>query len=141
VTPDPARISGLIAGALAGVPGIVSAYLFGSVASGRAHRESDVDVAVLLAWTAYPGREERFDARLRLIGIVGAALERNDVDLIVLNDVPPHLAREVVTRGHRVLVRDAEAEHAFRRDSMLRAADLEPFLRRARQVKLETLRR
>jgi hypothetical protein len=35
-----------------------------------------VDVAVLLAWTAYPGRQERFDARLRLIGIVGAALRR-----------------------------------------------------------------
>jgi predicted nucleotidyltransferase len=76
VTPDSARISELIARVLAAVLGIVSAYLFGSVVSGRAHRVSDVDVAVLLAWTAYPGREERFDARLRLIGIVGAALGR-----------------------------------------------------------------
>jgi predicted nucleotidyltransferase len=141
VTPDPARISGLIAAALADVPGIVSAYLFGSVVTGRAHRESDVDIGALLEWTAYPGRQERFDARLRLIGIAGAALGRNDVDLIVLNDAPPHLARDVVTLGHRVFVRDAEAEHAFRRDSMLRAADLEPFLRRTRRVKLEALQR
>jgi hypothetical protein len=34
---------------------------------------------------------------------------------------------------------DPEADHAFRRDSQLRAADLEPFLRRARALKLEAL--
>lgn len=44
---------------------IVSAYLFGSHAAGRAHRESDIDVAVLLDWARYPTARERFEARLR----------------------------------------------------------------------------
>ena len=34
--------------ALAASPGVVSAYLFGSAAAGREHRENDVDLGVLL---------------------------------------------------------------------------------------------
>ena len=34
--------------ALAANPAIVSAYLFGSIAEGREHRDSDVDIGVLL---------------------------------------------------------------------------------------------
>ena len=71
------------------VPGLVSAYLFGSVAEGRAHR----------------------------------------------------VARRIMTAGQRVVVLDREADHVFLRTTLSRAADLEPFLRRTRQVKLSALRR
>ena len=36
------------------IPGIVAVYLFGSVAEGREHTESDVDLGVLLDWSLYP---------------------------------------------------------------------------------------
>jgi hypothetical protein len=52
-----------------------------------------------------------------------------EADLLVLNDVSPVLARPVVA-GERVSCTDAEQDHAFRRDTLLRAADLDPFLRR-----------
>jgi hypothetical protein len=61
------------------------------------------------------------------------------VDLVVLNDAPPLLAREVVQRGERILCANPEADHAFVRDVQLRAADLAPFLERARRVKLSRL--
>ena len=48
--------------------GVVSAYLFGSEAEGRAHRESDVDVGVLLDSDRFPTEKERFEVRLRLAG-------------------------------------------------------------------------
>ena len=48
------------------VPGLVSPYLFGSHAEGRSHRESDIDVAVLLRHAAHPTARERFEVRLRL---------------------------------------------------------------------------
>lgn len=120
---------------------VMSAYLFGSHAEGRAHRESDIDVAVLLDRRSYPEESARFDARLRLIGALGSALKSNHVDLVVLNDAPPGLARAVVTRGRRLFCRDAEADHRFRRTTLLRAADLEPWLRWTRRIKLEALRR
>ena len=128
---------------LSGLPGLdagaTSIYLFGSQALGRAHRESDVDIAVLFDWQPYD-RQGRFEAGLRLAGEVSRAIGRNDVDLVVLNDAPPTLARAIITHGRRVFCRDAEADHVFVRTTLLRAADLDPFLRRARKVKLAAIR-
>ncbi|MGH9318546.1 MAG: type VII toxin-antitoxin system MntA family adenylyltransferase antitoxin [Vicinamibacteria bacterium] len=122
-------------------PGVVSAYLFGSHSEARAHRESDLDVAVLLDRRVFETGKERFEARLRLMGDIGSALGRNDVDLVVLNDAPPELGARIVTRGMRLFRSDPEDDHAFVRDVQLRAADLAPFLRRMRRIKLEALKR
>jgi len=112
--------------------GVVSAYLFGSHAEGRSHRESDIDVGVLLRRDVHPTREERFEVRVQL----SSRLEGGAVDVVVLNDAPPQLARRIVTSGRRIFCADAAADHAFVRDVQLRAADVEPFLRRTRRVKL-----
>ena len=118
---------------------IASAYLFGSAAEGRAHRESDIDIGVLLGWLAHPTRAERFEIGIRLAGRLQAALAR-PVDLVILNDAPPLLGRAIATRGQRLVCRDARLDHEYVRDVQLRAADLEPWLRRMRQRKLESLR-
>jgi predicted nucleotidyltransferase len=122
-------------------PGLVSAYLFGSMADDRAHRESDIDVGVLLRRDIYPTARERFEERLRLSARLGNELKNDAVDLVILNDAPPHLGRKIVTTGKRLFCSDEEADHAFVRDVQLRAADLEPFLRRARRVKLAAIAR
>jgi uncharacterized protein YutE (UPF0331/DUF86 family)/predicted nucleotidyltransferase len=114
------------------VPGLAAAYLFRSHAEGRTHGESDVDVGVLFAWAVHPTAAARFDAGVLLSSRLAAGLRTPNVDLVVLNDAPPGLARRVVTAGVPLRVADAALEHAFRRDAQLRAADLEPFLRRAR---------
>jgi predicted nucleotidyltransferase len=123
------------------VPGLVSAYVFGSHAEGRAHRESDVDIGVLLDRRVHGSSEARFHERVRLSAWVIGVLHQNAVDVVVLNDAPPHLARHIVTSGYRVSCSDPEADHAFVRDVQLRAADLSPFLRRTRRVKLDALAR
>jgi hypothetical protein len=79
--------------------------------------------------------------RVRLSAWAVGALHRNDVDVVVLNDAPPQLARHIVMTGRRVSCRDAEADHAFVSDVQLWAADLEPFLRRARLIKFDALAR
>ena len=120
--------------------GVVSAYLHGSHAEEREHSESDVDIGVLLDYQEYDNRAQRDEARLALAAQLGVALGRNDVDIVILNDAPAPLARHVVLDGVRVFCRDEEADHAFRRDVQLRAADLAPFLDRMRRIKLATLR-
>jgi predicted nucleotidyltransferase len=122
-------------------PGVISVYLFGSHIAGRAHRESDVDVGVLFRWDAYPTAADRFEARLRLAGQLAAATGPGDLDVVVLNDAPPSLGARIVTGGELVFRGDAPADHAFRRDVQLRAADLAPFLRRMARLKLASLRR
>lgn len=139
---DEPRLTAAIerAAALVGAP-VVAAYLFGSHSEGRAHRESDVDVAVLLDRERAASDRDRFEFRVRLTSALIAELRTNAVDVVVLNDAPPGLASRIVTRGRRVFCSDPAAEHAFRRDIQLRAADLEPFLRRARAVKLRAMAR
>lgn len=142
-TATPENVEALLRGffAAGGGAGVASAYLFGSEAGRRAHRESDLDVAVLLSRERYPTPRSRFDHRLRLTADLIGHLHRNDVDLVVLNDVPPLLGRRIVYEGIVLCRHDPEADHAYRRDVQLRAADLEPFLRRLQPIQLAALAR
>ena len=121
--------------------GVTSAYLFGSHAEGRAHRESDIDFGVLLQYERFPQVRERFEERVRLTNWLLTALGIDSVDVAILNDAPPLFGRRIVTQGRKIYCADAAADHAFVRDVQLRAADLEPFLRRTRRIKLEALTR
>jgi predicted nucleotidyltransferase len=123
------------------VAGLVAAFLFGSHAAGRSHRESDVDIGVLLDRTCFPSPRARFERGVEVSSRLQASLGTRLVDLVVLNDAPPGLGRRVVTSGRRLLDRDPEATHAFVRDAQLRAADLDPFLRWTREIKLAALAR
>jgi predicted nucleotidyltransferase len=122
-------------------PGVVSARLFGSHAWGRPHRESDVDVAVLVDWTRYPSRLERSRLRVDLISDLIGKLHRNEVDLVVMNDLPPLFARRIVHEGLLLFREDQGADRAFADQIRSRAADLEPWLRKMARIKLEALRR
>ena len=124
--------------ALRGVNGLVSAYFFGSVPEGREHRQSDLDVGVLLDRSVFPSGRDRFDARLALLGLLTRATRR-DVDLVVLNDAPPPLTRHIMFSGQPLLIADATLDLAHRRMVLSRAADLEPFLRRTRAIKLRAI--
>lgn len=118
---------------------VVSAYLFGSHARRAQHAESDVDVGVLLDREKLPTRGQRFDRGTRIASTLMAELREPRIDVVVLNDAPPVFARKVVLDGLRVYCADSEGDHAFVRDVQLRAADLEPFLRRTRALKLQAL--
>ncbi|MGH7699081.1 MAG: type VII toxin-antitoxin system MntA family adenylyltransferase antitoxin [Gemmatimonadales bacterium] len=121
--------------------GVVAAYLFGSHARGTAHRESDVDVAVLLDRGRFPERGGRGREALRLCTELIAATHSNQVDVVLLNDVAPEFAAGIVSRGRRLYCTDVEADRAFVRTALLRHADIRPFLDRARRVKLRALAR
>jgi predicted nucleotidyltransferase len=121
--------------------GVASAYLFGSHAEGRAHRESDVDVGVLLQWDRHPTSRDRFAMRIRLgsdlISVVGC----NEVDVVILNDAPPLLGRKVIYNGIRVYLGDPEADHVYVRDVQILAIDQELWLKKWRPLRLEALAR
>jgi predicted nucleotidyltransferase len=124
------------------LPGVVSAYIFGSVARGLEHADSDLDVGLLFdraALSTAAGRRDEADrVRTRLM----EALHLDRVDVVVLNDAPPELAKTVVHTGAPpVVCRDDAVDRAFQRDAQLRYADLRPFLERTRRLKLDTLAR
>jgi predicted nucleotidyltransferase len=90
------------------------AYVFGSVAAGTARPDSDIDLAVSVS----PRGTMLDDARLH--DALAAALGREDVDLVVLEDAPLWLAYRVVggkpiySRNDVARVRHrAAVEHEF----------------------------
>ena len=97
-----------------------SAWLFGSVVRGEDRTDSDIDVAV---WMQSRPDFERFSTlQLRL----EQAIHR-PVDLLVLNDCNPLVAREAV-RGIPLLTRNDYAEMEFILDLDRQAEDFLAFL-------------
>ena len=122
-------------------PEVVSVYLFGSHAEGRTHNQSDVDLGVLLDINRMPTARERFEARVKLGSELSSVLGENQIDLLILNDIPPLLGRKIVCAGIQIFCSAPEEDLAFVRDVQLKAADLQPFLQRMRKLKLEALAR
>jgi predicted nucleotidyltransferase len=131
-----ARVTAILAGKP--VPGVVSAYVFGSVAEGRFHRDSDLDLGVLFDRALYPDDRARFDAQLELRRHLTPGTVGRLTDLVVLNDADPLLARRI-SRGMRVYCADEAHDYTWRRDVQLRAADLEPFIGKMRRRLLARL--
>jgi predicted nucleotidyltransferase len=116
---------------------VVSAYLFGSEAEGRSHRESDVDVGLLFDRVRRP--EEAARVRLDWIVRLGDALAGRAVDVVDLRRAPALLARAIVVDGRRLHCRDREADLRFRLETLSKAFDLAPWWERVERLKLEAL--
>lgn len=111
-------MSGLeaVAALLASRPDVRLAYVFGSVAAGRARRDSDLDVAVLFAEPPVP-------ATLDLLTEEIEAAAGGPIDLVNLATAPPLLAHEVIRAGRCIVCRDAAERAEFEARSTLRYLD------------------
>ncbi len=113
---------------------VAAAYLFGSQASGAAHPESDVDLAVILPAGLEP--EEAFWERVRLQGQVEDLLRPRPVDVVDLERAPALLAHEILS-SHVLL-----CEHDPDRRVMVEAkrqAEYLDFLPRLKHYRKEVL--
>jgi predicted nucleotidyltransferase len=109
---------------VAAKPSVLAAYVFGSTATKRTRKDSDIDIAVLLrdGMTA----AQRFRYRLKLIVDLGSALKRSDVDVVILNEATPLLAHRVLSKGRLVFERSASARVRFQVRTANQYADMVP---------------
>lgn len=124
---------------------LAAAWLYGSWTDGRRGRWAGRRVlGLVLDPAVHPTRESRLGAcrtlaadlretpsgRRRGTGVPdGAGLE-----LVVLNDLAPLVARRIVNEGRPLLSPRPEVERAFLRDVQLRAADMVAFLKQSRRM-------
>ena len=121
---DVASIANAVARCVSGRHEIQAAYVFGSVATGRARPDSDVDVAVLVDRRVK--RAQMLKYRLKLMADLGSALRRSDVEVVILNEAPPLLAHRVLSQGRLVFERSAPARVRFQVKTGARYFDLIP---------------
>ena len=105
---------------------LTAAYLFGSHARGTNTRMSDIDLAILFQSSI--NESCYFELRLEYIARIMGILLTERVDLVVLNNVPLHLAYEIVSNGILLLDWDPRQRAAFEADRIGRFLDFKPFL-------------
>lgn len=88
------------------LPGLVAVYRFGSVASGTARPDSDLDLAVLC------DRPLSYRVRFALMEQL-AMLSGRSVDLIDLHATATVMRAQIVTTGERLFCADAARCEAF----------------------------
>ena len=103
-------------------PDVIAAYLFGSLAQGRATLGSDVDIAVLLS-PADP--ESVWERQLQLIGEIERFAD-GQVEVAILNAAPPILQNQVLRYGRLLYERDRRARVEFEVRAGQVYADLKP---------------
>lgn len=90
---------------------VVFAYLFGSVAAGRAGPASDVDVAVYVE-PELP-QERRLDLSLELAGRLSETSGVGGIEVLVLNDAPLPIRGRAVRERAVLYSRDEPARVAY----------------------------
>ncbi len=94
---------------------VAGVWLFGSLATGRARADSDVDLAVLCT---PPLGNDRFALMDRVASLIG-----RELDVIDLATVAPAVAWEVVTTGRLLHERDELAVESFVRHARFAVED------------------
>lgn len=78
---------------------ILLAFVFGSAASGRLTKESDVDIAVL--FSSMPEFSEVLNITNEISGII-----KKEVDVVILNDSSPVIRMQVLKSGELIKRKD-----------------------------------
>lgn len=119
--PTPA-IDDALRGVLAGFPEVCMAVLFGSMASGRARADSDVDIAVAA---------KRPLSVVQKIALTQALAEKTgrSIDLIDLKTAPEPLLGQIVQHGRRLMGNDTLFGELIYRH-LMEQADFMPYQNR-----------
>ena len=99
---------------------VVAIYIYGSHASGKERRFSDVDVGIILH---HPVLRQAFKLQSEYMIDLGRQL-RKDVHAVILNTAGELLLKQVFSKGYVICVND---ENAFRRFRMNRYSMISEF--------------
>ena len=86
---------------------IVALYSFGSLAENTLKPLSDLDFAVLLSNQL--NSQQQFDKHLELLGLFNSVFGTDEIDLVVLNDVPPRFSFHITSKGKILICSDRPA--------------------------------
>jgi len=87
-------------------------YSFGSTVKYELKPLSDLDFAILLS--SQLTKQQRFDKHLELIGIFNNVFRTDEIDLIILNDVPLRICYTVLKTGKLLYFRKKDDLVDFR---------------------------
>lgn len=106
---------------------VLCVYLFGSVATGKRNKFSDVDIAVFFD-AGFP-QEEYTQKCLSIMDDLSRILNR-DIDVVALNVASSFLKYQIIKNGSRIYERSDRSEHSFEARAIVEYFDFLPVRRR-----------
>jgi len=95
---------------------VVLCYLFGSVARGESHIESDVDIAVLFDRSV---RKENFlVSEGRLISLFSSVFPKREINIVNLAIASPLLRQNIIMEGWLIYAKSDDARIFFQVDAL-----------------------
>ncbi len=107
----PENIEALIPLAIAylqSMPGILFAYLFGSLAKGKPLPLSDVDIAVYLRKDA-----DLLEYKMKILGQLIDILHTDEIDLVILNTAPLPLKMKILEKKKVIVDKAPFLRHSY----------------------------
>lgn len=117
--------------------GVITVYLFGSHATGKAGPQSDFDISVQMK-DGIP-TQQYLDKRLVLMSLFAQFFQDNRVDVIILNEAPPLLAMNVIYEGKILFEADHNERVALEVSIMRHYLDRLPYEERSYDALLKSL--
>ena len=96
-------------------------YVFGSYAKNKSNRKSDLDIAILLEDGYNP------TIKLNIIGELVDIFNRDDVDLVILNNANPVLKHQIIKHGIVLYEESEETKVHFEVRVLKEYMDMEHF--------------
>lgn len=116
---------------------VLCVYLFGSVAAGKEHERSDVDMAVLFDESVK--KERYFEKKMSIADDISRRLDKN-ADIIILNEADAFLKFQVFKNGVRVYEREDRSEHNFEAKALLEYFDFLPIRQRMEEALIKRIK-
>lgn len=114
---------------------VEAAYLFGSQASGKANRLSDVDVAVLFQDKLK--QKQRNKLRMTMIGDIGHILARNDTEVVDLKELPLSFNYQAIASKKMLYLRPGGRAGTYEARIIKHYLDIKPALQMIAKRQLE----
>ncbi len=126
---------------LRALPEVRVAYLFGSRARGRARRDSDYDIAVLVDEAAVADSGASYRELWRLLRNIGREIPSGLFDLVILNGTSPLLRYHVLRDGILLHARSPVERIRFATSTIRDYQDDEVRRRERYRVRVDRIRR
>jgi predicted nucleotidyltransferase len=87
---------------------IIFCYIFGSYATGKIKPLSDIDFAFY-----FKENIDFFEKKLEILSVIEETLKTDEVDIVVLNDIPPSFFKEIYNKKIVFIDKDKNKRFEF----------------------------
>ncbi|MCL6087937.1 MAG: nucleotidyltransferase domain-containing protein [Actinobacteria bacterium] len=109
---------------------ILFAYIFGSQATMKANRLSDIDIAIFVDIKKINKEDYRYGYKAEILSEIMSLLKNNNVDLVILNYAKPLLRHRVIYSGKLIYSISEKERINFQVDTINKYMDYKMLLKK-----------